>query len=314
VRASRARLDWREVIAWALYPVFYLVATMARGALTGEYPYPFLDIRVLGVAAVSAYVFAMASGFFLLCSGLLMIARARVRPAFFVALLAAGALVTPAPAAAQTKPTKHVVQSDGHPLTVWSKRPARATRAILLVHGRTWSTLPDFDLQVPGEHRSLMDALVAKGYAVYGVDLRGYGATPRDKSEWDTPVRSADDIANVLKFIQQDAGLATKPALFGWSNGSAVGALAALRRPELMSDLILFGYFLDPDVTIPAEADTVTPAKTKTTATGAAEDFIAKGVISQKAIDAYVKAALAADPGARIGGVVRNSTRSSRPI
>ncbi len=294
--AGRAELDWRRVIAWIAYPVAYLILALLRGRLTGEYPYPFLDVRVLGVTAVAAYAAAIGSLFLILCSGLLMIARARVRPAFYVALLAAGEALAPAPARAQTKPAKHIVQSDGHPLTVWSKRPAKPVRAILLVHGRTWSTLPDFDLQVPGERRSLMDALVAKGYAVYGVDLRGYGATPRDASQWDTPVRSADDVANVLKFIQNDAGVATKPALFGWSNGSAVGALTALRRPELMSDLILFGYFLDPDSTIAAVADTVTPLKAKTTPAGAAEDFIAKDVISQKAIDAYVKAALAADP------------------
>jgi len=36
---------------------------------------------------------------------------------------------------------------------------------VLLIHGRTWSGRPDFDLQVSGESRSFMDALVAQGYA-----------------------------------------------------------------------------------------------------------------------------------------------------
>src|SRR4029078_3988093 len=39
-----------------------------------------------------------------------------------------------------------------------------------------------------------------------------------------------------------------------------------------------------------------TPAKKATTAEAAAEDFIAPGVMSKRAIEAYVQAALAADP------------------
>ena len=55
---------------------------------------------------------------------------------------------------------RHTVDADGHPLAVWEKSAAGATEAILLVHGRTWSALPDFDLRVDGEDLSLMDGLV----------------------------------------------------------------------------------------------------------------------------------------------------------
>ena len=79
--------------------------------------------------------------------------------------------------------TRHTVDADGHPLAVWEKSAEHASEAILLVHGRTWSALPDFDLQVNGEDLSLMDGLVAEGFAVFAVDLRGYGETPRDDSE-----------------------------------------------------------------------------------------------------------------------------------
>lgn len=60
-------------------------------------------------------------------------------------------------------PVKHDVLVDGHHLAVWEKKPAQPRAAILLVHGRTWSSLPNFDLQVPGERRSVMDALVGSG-------------------------------------------------------------------------------------------------------------------------------------------------------
>lgn len=76
---------------------------------------------------------------------------------------------------------RRTVIADGHPIAVWGKSARGATEAILLVHGRTWSALPDFDLQVEGEALFLMDGLVSEGYAVFAVDLRGYGETPRDE-------------------------------------------------------------------------------------------------------------------------------------
>ena len=85
---------------------------------------------------------------------------------------------------------RHAVVVGGHPFAVWSKIPTEPKAVMLLIHGRTWSTLPDFDLQVPGEDLSLMDGLVNMGIAAYGLDLRGYGETPRDASGWLTPDRA----------------------------------------------------------------------------------------------------------------------------
>jgi alpha-beta hydrolase superfamily lysophospholipase len=104
------------------------------------------------------------------------------------------------------RPEQHTVVVDGHPLTVWGKRPPSPRGAILLIHGRTWSSLPNWDLRVPGEDRSVMDALVRAGYAVYGLDQRGYGATPRDSSGVLTPNRAADDAAGVLEWIARREG------------------------------------------------------------------------------------------------------------
>lgn len=197
---------------------------------------------------------------------------------------------------AQSAAIRHEIKSDGQSLALWEKRPAKPKGAIVLLHGRTWSSIPDFDLQVPGEKRSLMDALVARGYAVYALDLRGYGASPRDPSGWNTPNQAADDLANALRWVSANDGVASKPVLFGWSNGSTVAQLMAQQHPELISDLILFGYWKDPEMTIPTMPDTVSLLREKTTATKAAEDFIAPNAISKTGIDAYVKAALKADP------------------
>jgi len=191
---------------------------------------------------------------------------------------------------------KHTVMASGHPLALWEKRPAQPSRAIVLVHGRTWSSLPDFDLQVSGEQRSLMDALVAKGYAVYALDLRGYGGTPRDRSGWNSPNRAADDVAAALAWVAANSGVAGKPVLFGWSNGATVVQLCAQRYPERLSELILFGYWKDPDLELAPDPDSITPLREKTTAAAAASDFIAPNAISRRAVRAYVAAALAADP------------------
>lgn len=198
-------------------------------------------------------------------------------------------------AATPDAPTRHEVVSDGHPIAVWEKRAPDPHDVVLLVHGRTWSTLPNFDLQVPDEDLSLMDGLVEHGFAIYGVDLRGYGETPRDPSGWNTPDRAAADVANVLDWIRgRDPDLPVH--LFGWSLGSMVSQLVAQRRSELVDRLVLFGYPHRPGRERAVERPEGEPPRESTTAEAAASDFITPGSISQRAIDAYVAAAVGADP------------------
>jgi pimeloyl-ACP methyl ester carboxylesterase len=198
-------------------------------------------------------------------------------------------------------PERHVVTVDGHPLTVWSKSPLEPTGAIVLVHGRTWSALPDFDLQVPGpageRSPSLMDALVAEQLAAYAIDQRGYGSTPRDGTGFLTPDRAAADLAAVLAWVRERHSGSPPPVVLGWSLGSLTSQLVAQRHPELLSGLVLYGYPRRPGQQYPPDpVPPPEPLRLPTTAEGAAEDFISPGTISQRAIDAFVRAALAADP------------------
>jgi len=194
-------------------------------------------------------------------------------------------------------PQRHEVVVDGHPITVWGKAPAEPSGVVVLLHGRTWSARPNFDLQVPGEARSLMDAIVAEGLAVYAVDQRGYGATPRDASEFLTPERATADLAAVLGWVRQQHPQLAPPVLLGWSLGSLVSQLCAQAHPERLSALVLYGYPRRPGQVYPPDPDPAAPPLRKpTTAEGAAEDFISPGTISAAAIDAYVRAAVAADP------------------
>lgn len=190
---------------------------------------------------------------------------------------------------------KHTVLSDGHPMAVWEKKAESSKGFILFVHGSTWSGVPDFDLQVDGENLSLMDGLVEQGYTTFAIDLRGYGGTPRDSTQWATPNIASQDILNVLNWISVQNNN-SKVHLFGWSNGSTLSLLATQKNATNIASLTLFGYWQDLDFKIPASPTDVQLQKSINTAENAASDFITPGSISEKAIETYVKMALKSDP------------------
>ena len=212
--------------------------------------------------------------------------------------LTLAAMVGPGILAAQSvrPPVKLTVTSDGHPLALWTRAAAKPKGVIVMLHGRTWSALPDFDLQVPGENLSVMQAFVRRGYTVYALDARGYGSTPRDNTGWLTPNRAANDAANVLRFVRARHPTLPLPTLVGWSYGSMVAHLTLQQNPALASQVVLFGYPRDPDVATPVAADTGAPVRETNTAKNAASDFIAPNAISPRAVAAYVAVALKDDP------------------
>lgn len=194
-----------------------------------------------------------------------------------------------------------ITADDGHALALWSRRPAAPRGAVVLLHGRTWSGVPDFDLEVGDGSRSLMRALAEHGWAAYALDLRGYGATPRDATGWNTPERAAKDLATALEHVRAQHPDLPPPAVLGWSLGALVAQLAAQRAGArggaTMSALALYGYPRDPDrVGVRASAEPDEPPREANTAASAASDFITPGAIDDETIDAFVAAALAADP------------------
>jgi pimeloyl-ACP methyl ester carboxylesterase len=193
-------------------------------------------------------------------------------------------------------PDRFTVVSDGHAMAVWARRPASPRGAVLLIHGRTWSSRPDFDLQVPGLQRSVLASLSSHGFAAYALDLRGYGETKRDLTGWLTPRRSAADILNVLTWIAQQHPVLPRPALIGWSLGGAASMLAAQSSPQRMSALVLFGFVADPDAPVDATPAPRKPPMAKNTAAAAASDFISPRVTPRVVVDAFVAQALKSDP------------------
>jgi hypothetical protein len=50
--APRGRLAWRQPLWWLLYPGGYFGYSLARGLISGSYPYPFIDVTALGYGGV----------------------------------------------------------------------------------------------------------------------------------------------------------------------------------------------------------------------------------------------------------------------
>lgn len=222
--------------------------------------------------------------------------RSLVRLSLALALVLISQSLSAEQAARQQRPLEHfTVNSDGIPMAVWARRAASPTAAVLFVHGRTWSARPDFDLQVPGLQRSVLAAFAAQGFAAYAVDLRGYGATPRDESGWLTPKRSAQDINNVLAWIAQQHPTLPKPTLVGWSRGGAMAGMAAQMAPANISNVVIFGFAFDPDLKF-VSVDDEKPRKDKNTAASAESDFISPAVTPPTVIKAFVEQALKTDP------------------
>ena len=213
--------------------------------------------------------------------------------------------------------TAHSVQVDGHPIALWSKTPATPPKAtLLLVHGRTWSGRPDFDLATDCEDLSLMNGLVAMGIETFAVDMRGYGETPRDESGWLTPNRAARDIAGVLGWLferaRQTSEQSREPSgdqssepssdeqfkahLFGWSYGATMAQLAVQQQPQLAKSLSLFGYAVRRGYSTTPKNLPLEPPRAANTHANAISDFIVPNSINPGAIEAFALAALAADP------------------
>lgn len=234
--------------------------------------------------------------------------RPIVRAAVLVAIVAgvvgitsvatrAGAL--PGDALAQRLPApppdRFEVTADGHPLTVWARLPESPRAIVLLLHGRTWSSRPDFDLQVPGLQRSVMQSLVDHGVAAYALDMRGYGPTPRDPSGWLTPARCADDVRAVLDWLLARHPDLAAPALVGWSRGAAIGQLVAQESPQRMSSLTVFG-FASAELGYHSGLRPEQPQRLPNTEASAKSDFISPRVTPPSVVQAFVGQALRADP------------------
>ncbi len=45
----KASLQWKNVYAWLLYPLCYILYILTRGSFSGFYPYPFINVTEIGM-------------------------------------------------------------------------------------------------------------------------------------------------------------------------------------------------------------------------------------------------------------------------
>ena len=63
MRARRGALRYRDVGPWAAVPLLYFAYALARGAVDGIYPYPFIDVGRIGWGATLVNAALIAAGF-----------------------------------------------------------------------------------------------------------------------------------------------------------------------------------------------------------------------------------------------------------
>lgn len=50
--AKKGGLGFRNILYWSIYPLLYLIYILVKGHFSGHYPYPFLNVEVLGMQRV----------------------------------------------------------------------------------------------------------------------------------------------------------------------------------------------------------------------------------------------------------------------
>ena len=159
--------------------------------------------------------------------------------------------VTAAPAASVKRDEFIDAVDPGIKLFVRSKQPETPIRAsddnvVLFIHGATYPSTPDFDLQY--KDYSWADWMVDKGYIVYMFDKRNYGFSSREKA-MDEPAGSnrpvtrsylaVRDIGAVVDHIRKRHRIA-KVTLIGWSWGATTAGFYTSLNSDKVRKLVLY--------------------------------------------------------------------------
>jgi pimeloyl-ACP methyl ester carboxylesterase len=135
------------------------------------------------------------------------------------------------------------VDTSGGPIAAYCVRPNGPPAAtVVFVHGRTFPSVPDFDLQVPDADGtfSFMEYLAWHGIHCWCFDHRGFGGSwkPAEGSRF-TAHERAQDLIEVLPALQK---LSPAPlTLVGLSLGCSAVAVAMKKHPRLARRVALLG-------------------------------------------------------------------------
>ena len=138
---------------------------------------------------------------------------------------------------------EHPLQRNGIALHLdrLALRDAAPQKQILLIHGVTYSSR-EFDIDY--QDYSLSRLLAREGYAVWSLDIAGYGRSGavEDGFTPDTDY-AAEDIRAAVEYIVAASGC-EKIDLLGWSWGTVTTSRFVKKYPEHIRKLVLFAPIL----------------------------------------------------------------------
>jgi pimeloyl-ACP methyl ester carboxylesterase len=117
---------------------------------------------------------------------------------------------------------------------------------VIFVHGATYSSTPDFDLQY--KDYSWADWMVDHGYVVYLFDKRNYGFSSREKA-MDEPAASNKPVTRSYQAIRDIGAVVDyiikkhrvkKVTLIGWSWGATTAGMYTSLNSEKVKSLVLY--------------------------------------------------------------------------
>jgi len=68
-------LGWKSVYSWLLYPIAYLLFALSRGYVSNFYPYPFLDMKKIGLLQTAINIGLIALGTIVMLTLLIVIGK-----------------------------------------------------------------------------------------------------------------------------------------------------------------------------------------------------------------------------------------------
>ncbi len=75
ILAPKQGLRWSDAFRWMAYPLIYLAYSLVRGAVTGEYPYPFIDVSALGYPRTMVNAATLTVAFLSVAWGVILVGR-----------------------------------------------------------------------------------------------------------------------------------------------------------------------------------------------------------------------------------------------
>ena len=120
------------------------------------------------------------------------------------------------------------------------KQGQPALPVLFLVHGSSLSGRPSFDLDVPGQDYSMMNAFAKYGFDVWTMDFESYGRSTRTEGNSNI-AEGVKDLKVATDLVMKETGQ-SRMHMFGESSGGLRAGAFAMEHPERVGRLILAAF------------------------------------------------------------------------